>query len=87
MLRKPEIEQEHKPIRIPIEPPVMPYGEQKLRERKQKQIQHQKWEEAERKRILEEERIEKLKHRFASIGSKRGGNLTSDHKGKAIVVK
>jgi len=59
------------PIKLRIEEEAVPTNEQRLRERKHKQIQHQKWEEAEKKRIQEEERLEKLKNRFALINTNK----------------
>ena len=49
------------PVPLKIEVHQDPVEVKRLRERKERQIQHQKWEEAERKRIKEEERLDKLK--------------------------
>lgn len=54
------------PVPLKIEKPEEDQIVKRLRNRKEKQIQHQKWEEAEQKRIKEEEKLDKIK-KYASL--------------------
>ncbi|CAI2361669.1 unnamed protein product [Moneuplotes crassus] len=78
--------QSSKIVKLKITQKEIPEDEIRLRERKEKQILHRKKEAAEKKRLKEEERQDKMKKRFA-LGGDPKASLTCDHNGKPIVVK
>lgn len=72
---KAKFEPHDKALKIQVEERVVPYDEQRLRDRKEKQIQHQKWEAAQKKIEEERERKNKLKNKFVTAHGKNGIKL------------
>ena len=70
-MSKNRVEMANKAMKIKIEDPEILLDEQKLRERKDKQILYQKWEKEEQKQIIEREMANNLAQKFSSSKNKQ----------------